>query len=323
MNRYFTLYIIFIISFLLLICFFVLGYNKIYKPILTNNIGENFYSLTSLKNSVPTPFLKIAVLADSHSNFSLSNNILTKISSASPDLIVHLGDHTDYGDKTTLIKAVSFLEFFSFPFAALPGDRDIAQSQNLENFSYAFGSYFPNSEIVDINGLKVFFFSNMYNFTPFTQNNYRQIMQNVVNADVIFSSQPLYVPDYALFSTKYMGSNYLLRSDNGYKFDPSVFKNMTIYTDQSSKILTTILERKTPLLVVSGDHHKSSTFTHPNSNIINFHIVGALAENIESGNLKVKQTALQSRRFSILNFYRSAELPDNFTYKIEEIEILD
>jgi len=323
MSNIFTRISTFLISLTAFAVLLFVGYNKFTNFSGLSIIGEKLYSIPPADKIETLPFLKVVVLADTHLNFSNAVRVLTKVSLASPDLIIHLGDHTDYGDMNSLRLARSYLESFSIPYIALPGDRDIAATQNTDNFSVVFKELFKNNEMIDFKGLKFFFFSNMYNFTPFDSDSYRLIMKNVAIADIIFSSQPLFVPDSSIFSSKFMGSSYLLKSDTGYNLDPSSTDSLTLYSTQSSNILSTILKREVPLLVISGDHHKSSFFTHPSSNVINFHIVGALAESIDSGALRLKQTALQSRRFSVISFFSDSVVKENFRYKIEEIEIND
>jgi predicted phosphodiesterase len=323
MNKFFALFILISVLLISMTPIYSLVYNEIFNQSISNNFEDKIYSKPNSNFTSPQYFLRIVVMADTHLNFSNANLILKKVSDASPNLIVHLGDHTDFGDKNSLVKAKEFLDSFKIPYYSLPGDRDIAQSQNLNNFSSIFGSTFLNNYLLEIKGIKIFFFSNMYNFTPFNEDAYSKIMSNIDKSDVIFSSQPIYVPDTSMFKNKYMGSDFFIKNYDGSNLDSNYFVNMTIYNNQSNKLLDSILKRDSPLLIVSGDHHKSSNFTHPSSNVINFHVVGALAENIESGSLRLKQTALQSKRFSIIDFYENLESKSGFIFSIREIEIID
>ncbi|NBO36763.1 metallophosphatase family protein, partial [bacterium] len=289
--------LLFLLSTATLTSLFFAFYNKSFN---SNKFTLNEQFLPSINEtstivSPPSPVLTLFVLSDTHLNQSIDSFLKEKISLYNPDIIFHVGDHTDFGDPNSLSQALSILKSFEVPFMVLPGDRDIAYSADDSVFRSIFDkAYSPNS-ILNIKGIKFFLFSNMYNFNPFSDPVLLAIKNGISESDVIISSQPIFVHSDSIFSNKYMGSKYYISSNPD--LQDSVKNNLEKYINQSDDIRGYLANLKSRKLIISGDHHKSDTFTHPSNSLLNFHIVGALAENIESGNLKLKQSALQSQRF--------------------------
>ena len=318
MSKFNPRLLLFLLSTATLTSLFFAFYNKSFN---SNKFTLNEQFLPSINEtstivSPPSPVLTLFVLSDTHLNQSIDSFLKEKISLYNPDIIFHVGDHTDFGDPNSLSQALSILKSFEVPFMVLPGDRDIAYSADDSVFRSIFDkAYSPNS-ILNIKGIKFFLFSNMYNFNPFSDPVLLAIKNGISESDVIISSQPIFVHSDSIFSNKYMGSKYYISSNPD--LQDSVKNNLEKYINQSDDIRGYLANLKSRKLIISGDHHKSDTFTHPSNSLLNFHIVGALAENIESGNLKLKQNALQSQRFSVIYFFKNG---NELSYEIEEVQV--
>jgi len=318
MSKFNPRLLLFLLSTATLTSLFFAFYNKSFNS-SKFTLNEQFLpsiNETSAIVSPPSPVLTLFVLSDTHLNQSIDSFLKEKISLYNPDIIFHVGDHTDFGDPNSLSQALSILKSFEVPFMVLPGDRDIAYSADDSVFRSIFDkAYSPNS-ILNIKGIKFFLFSNMYNFNPFSDPVLFSIKNGISESDVIISSQPIFVHSDSIFSNKYMGSKYYISSNPD--LQDSVKNNLEKYINQSDDIRGYLANLKSRKLIISGDHHKSDTFTHPSNSLLNFHIVGALAENIESGNLKLKQNALQSQRFSVIYFFKNG---NELSYEIEEVQV--
>lgn len=241
-------------------------------------------------NSEEKTMYKILVIADSHSNFEIVSKLLEIISSEGINHVVHLGDHTDYGDLDSLKEAKDFLDSLNVNYSALPGDRDLGQTSSTQNFYVVF----KKEDTLFLKGDKILFINNSYNFTPINQNIFSEYLLEIPNSEIIFLSQPILVERGNIFSNKYMGSDTAFSDLN-----QDISKSLSQYRVQRNLILSEILKNRTPL-VVAGDHHRSLTFndnSYPNTL---FHIVGATSKNINSGNYQIKQESLQTKRVSII-----------------------
>jgi hypothetical protein len=226
-----------------------------------------------------------------------------------PQLLVHLGDHTDFGDVSSLLLSKKYLDSLDYPYLTLAGDHDIAQSSTLNNFKQVFS--IPNS--MTIKDIKVGFLNNPFNYTPFSDADFAQIITELENVDILLTSQPIFVPKDNFFSYKFMGS-----LDNLSSLDMNQQKLLQKYNSQSLKIISKIRESKKPIIVISGDHHKSSSFKDPYNPLVSYHIVGALSKNIYLGSKEYSQKALQSPRFSVLEVIKNETKLD---FNIKEILI--
>lgn len=274
-------------------------------------------SLLPPLNSLQTTFdqskdgTNIVFIADSHSNNSVFPILGKSLDRFNPRYIIHTGDLTDFGDFENLFNAKSSLDSLGIDYIAMPGDHDIAQTSDLTNFNKVFS--FPSG--LSIQGIKILFIPNFKNFTPFREEEINYYIKSIPLSDIIVLSQPVLVPDNNIFSDKYMGS-------------PTAFENLSnnqreslkIYDLQRIRILNAIRNSQSPKLVISGDHHRSSTFEDPVNPKITYHILGGLAEYIYFGNQKISQNSLQSRRFTIVNFYKE-DSNGTFKFSIQEVEL--
>ena len=300
---------------LLIIIVGSLFYNKISTPSTKTEYIDN--SAKELKNNSKTSLdqnesarssfntsIKLVVVADSHLNkdsFNKIKNIL--VESKNIDLLVHLGDHTDYGDLISLKEAKKELDSLAIPYIALPGDRDLAETSSEENFYKVF----PNKTTLNIKGIKLTFFNNSRNFLPYPDSYIEDFITKIKGTDFLFTSQPIYVDKSNLFSQKYMGSTEAFPDLSGL-----AKSNLERYSSQRELILKSLRESEVKL-IVSGDHHRSSEFQDSKNPKISYHIVGATAEKISLGKTELKQEALQTQRVSLI------EVGTNKEFRITEI----
>ena len=203
------------------------------------------------------------------------------------------------------------LDSLGITYYTLAGDHDIAETSSLSNFSQVYKTI----KYMTINDINMAFINNPFNYTPFSILELNEIIKSTINADLIFTSQPLFVPKDNFFSYKYMGS-----MEDVENLSPSKQILLKEYNSQSQKLLSRIRETQKQLLIVSGDHHRSATFTDPTNSLITYHITGALAKNIYLGSKQYSQKALQSPRFSIIEIYKNSEGQTQFKIKEQIIE---
>ncbi len=292
-----------------------LFYNKISTPPTKTEYIDNspkevkVKSETTLDQNVSdkpsfNTLIKLVVVADSHLNkdsFSKIKNILLETKNI--DLLIHLGDHTDYGDLVSLKEAKKELDSLAIPYIALPGDRDLAETSSEENFYKVF----QNKTTQNIKGIKITFFNNSRNFLPYPDSYIEEYITKIKRTDFLFTSQPIYVDKSNLFSQKYMGSIEAFPDLSGL-----AKSNLEKYASQRELILKSLRESEVKL-VVSGDHHRSSEFQDSKNPKISYHIVGATAEKISLGKTELKQEALQTQRVSLI------EIGTNKEFRITEI----
>jgi predicted phosphodiesterase len=245
----------------------------------------------------PKPMVRILIMADTHLNSNAFQKIKNYININPVDFVVHLGDHTDYGEIDKLKKAQMLLESLEVSYVALPGDRDLGASGGKKNFSKVF-KYIEVLEHKDLNFL---FIDNSANFTPINVEDFQNYMEKIKSADVVFLSQPIKTKKGSIFEEKYMGS---IEDKN---FIQNHEKELLIYKEQRDTLLQEIRNSKTKY-VIAGDHHKSSNFNDEVKNDLKFHILGGLSEYISFGSTALDQNALQSRRFSLLDFYENKRI---------------
>lgn len=304
MNKKISLYIIFSLLLLLGTYFFFAFYNKNYSKSKISNMNT-----VPVQKTTPLPFMQILVMSDSHQNYDNFPTIKNFLNSNKIDFLVHLGDLTDFGDLESLAesnKSLNYLEITSF---VLPGDHDIAQTSSESNFS----KIFPLLDTFSTKNIKFTFIRNEYNFTPFSNDSFIKILGDIKNADVVFTSQPIFTDKKNMFSDRYMGS--LENIDQVSESNKTLLKT---YNQQRNEILQEIRKTSKPILIVSGDHHLSSTYTDPVNNLVTYHITGALAKYISVGSRMVSQKSLQPQEFSIIKVYKNNATYD---FKVEEVII--
>lgn len=275
--------------------------NKIYP---TNN---------DLLKTTNSPIYKIALFADSHENYEGINKVYNELESINPSLAFAVGDNTNFGDVASLKRFSTEVSKFK-GIIVIPGDHDIAQSGDLTNFDKVFNT--PSIVTLSNPPLNIFIFKNQFNFTPFEDVVFENIISKIENSDIIIMAQPIYMPNNDIFYNKKMGT-----FDGDETLLQDIKKsNLKKYNNQALRFLEVLRKTKKPLLVIAGDHHRSLTFSDPININITYHNLGAISEFVTLGNLQVKQKALQSKRFTVIDvFYNNSSVVD---YKIIE-KIID
>jgi predicted phosphodiesterase len=311
MSRNLIHIIIFIIIIFSSYGLFYLCYNNNCTQYSSSNLKDTFVTHTSPTqlNPLSKPIFTVSFVSDTHLNEPIYLPLKKSLSKANPSLLIHTGDLTNFGTENEILSAKDFMDSLEVPYFAIPGDHDIASTSSDKYFNKYF-SYPIFFTIQDINFLII---PNFYNFTPLDSGTLNTILLNLDSADVIVSSQPIYVDELNIFSNKYMGSHSAF--DNLSSLQQN---NLNLYNNQRLDILEILRNSKKNKIVISGDHHRSSNFTDPYNPKVKYHIVGSLAKYIYMGDTKLLQTSLQSNRFSILNIYKSDK---SYNFEINEIEI--
>lgn len=312
MNRKFLHFALFIILLFGLVTFFYLCYNKISNTMIYTSSTSNFIEQTPQTYDENSQHIfSIAFISDSHSNSSIFEPLRVSLKKFDASLLVHAGDLTDFGSLEDLKSARSDLDSLQVSYLVLPGDHDIAATSSVDNFNKFFS--IPESFITkDFN---VLFVPNFYNFKPFESNTFDEIVSKIDSADIIISSQPIYVNEDNIFFKKFMGS---FEAFDNLSFTQR--QNLQVYKKQRDIILDKIRQSRKPKVVISGDHHRSSTFIDPVNEKVSYHILGSLSKYIYFGNTKLLQTSLQSNRFSILKISKPIN-GANLEFNIQEVEI--
>lgn len=205
---------------------------------------------------------KIALFADSHTNYDNLQKSIELAKSHSVDLIIHVGDLSDFGETKSYIKSKELLDQSEIKYVVIPGDRDMVE--NGTNFSYYF-----EDVLCDVESLKdyaILCLVNPYNYTNLSQDYIDTIKSVINNYDLVVAAQPIYNP----------GSNIYM----GY-YDDKV-------EEQSDILLSTLLSSGVSTFI-SGDTHFFKSFTHPQNQDLNFFTLGAITDdrNLETPNIAI------------------------------------
>jgi len=285
-----------------------LFYNKKLNYDTTNYSKNNTSNeLNSIETDENSEKINILVIADSHLHSKAFSKIKTISDEYKVSLIVHLGDHTDYGSKDELLKAKVLLESLGYPFIAIPGDRDLAAYGN----NKIFFEVFKKEDEFSIGNLNLLFVDNSPNFTPLSEAYLSSILNKIPSSKIIFLSQPIFVQKGNIFENKYMGSLTAFSFE-----DENLLNRQKKYHGQRDLILSKIRNSGNKL-IVAGDHHRSTVFPDPENETITYLINGATAEYLTSNGIKIKQESFQPQKISIISVEK------NLKYTIKEINIFE
>jgi len=301
-----------LISLFIFIMYFL--YNKIthneennYSTDLSKEVNLNTNNISDTPTIPDKDSTIVMVMADSHLNEKSYTKIKEIIKKNKVDLLIHLGDHTDFGSIEELKLAKSLLDNLDVKYFVLPGDRDLAAFGD----DKVFFSIFNRNKLYIGSSFKFLFINNSANFTPLSDLYESEIKSEIKDSNFIFTSQPIYVEKGNILESKFMGS------PTAFNLDSIIQKNnQKKYLQQRDDILNEI-RKSNNILIISGDHHRSSFFQDPVNRSINYHIVGATAEYLNSEGLTIKQKSFQSQRVSILSINK-----DN-SYTIKEVQIFE
>lgn len=302
MNNKLTLIAILIIVALGVTLSFFAFYNNVNfkSEIQTSN------NLFTQKNNDKELLFTFIVISDTHLNSDPYKYLATYIRDSKPSFLIHLGDHTNFGTIKELQFSKDLIDSLKISYYTLAGDHDIAETSSMENFNKVFSLPSP----LRVNEVKIAFLNNPFNVVPFKSKELADIIEDTYDADIILSSQPIYVDKDNFFSYKFMGSQ-----ENINNLSPTNQSLLKIYSNQSKDILNAIRNSKKKKLIIGGDHHRSSTYTDPINNQITYHVVGALSKSIYLGSKEIPQKSLQAQRFSVISVLKN---DNNIEFNITE-----
>lgn len=217
---------------------------------------------------------QVCILSDSHDENDMLKKALIICKDKGVKTAFDLGDVTDHGEVANLSAAKDVLDASGLKYYVLPGDHDLYATVGPENFIKVFGE--PN-ETVTIEDKKFVLFDNSPNFTPVSSEDMAWLKNQLLGADFLLLSQPLYHPS---------GDVVMGVSITGEK-DQAVY-------DSAQEMLKYV--RNSPVLaVVAGDRHEISLDKDPVKPALQHYAAGALTTS--------RNLDLQSE-FAIMNVYK-------------------
>ena len=247
--------------------------------------------------------VKICVISDIHQDLENLQKAGEKIKSSGCKKIFIIGDITNYGDVESLENVRDIINTFGIEYYAIPGDHDIADSLNSDNFNKVFGI---NYHIMEYEGVRFMLIDNSPNFTEMSKTQMTWIQKNIGNVDFIVISQPLFTQGLnPPFDVTYMGS--MLNTPQ----DDSIKEKQQLVKDQGQKLLDLIRKNKQIKAVFSGEHHRSSKIEDSERSGLFHYVVGAITSTVND----LPQSAIQTSRFSVISIYEGKE------YSVEDVLI--
>lgn len=235
------------------------------------------------RNSNSETLLKVAIMGDSHSNYTNLDKALIDAQSRNLLAIFFLGDYTQLGVLDDLSQAKALMDTSKIPYYSLPGDHDLWKSTGPDNFMSVFGQNYFSKEI---NGYKFVGLDNSANYTLISEERLEWFRAQLADADFVLLSQPIYHP-----------SNYIYM---GY-VDGQLTQN--VY-DQGQYLLE-IIRKSDVKAVIAGDQHFSNNNPDPVDSGLQHFVVGAL----------VDERNLQSPRYSEFRVFTDG------SFEIEDVLI--
>ena len=225
---------------------------------------------------------KVAVLSDSHSDNENLARAIQLAKERQVDSIIHLGDLTKVGTIEELSAAKNTLDEGKIKYYVVPGDHDLWEGGDT-NFKKVFGKTYRVIEENDIMYI-LMDTSNTEKGITDTQITWleNQLKTNKSKIRFAFGQLPLYDP-----------YNYRTIYEKG-GFNEKVKKE--------AEVVLELFKKEKVLVMFSGDHHLSSTYTESSRNVT-IRTVGALS----------RERNLQTPRFDILKVYQTGE------FEIEEV----
>lgn len=234
---------------------------------------------------------KVAIMSDVENDTAGLEKALNLAKEENAIAVFYLGDFTSWGDVESMTKMKSILSESGMTYYAIPGDHDLAASvqdgdtSGLANFKNVFGNYYHS---ITLNNTKLIIMNNAANYTPIESSQLAWFKNEVVNADFVLLSQPLYHPTIKL----YMGIV------NGTEIEA--------VRDQA-KILLDEIRQSNVKAIIAGDQHNFSRNNDNEKGNLEHIVTGALVSNDQ------ELRNPQKPRFTILEVYRDG------TYKIREV----
>lgn len=277
-----------------------LSFKTLFGKLVRNVATKVVSTETAKKNEL----FDTCILADIHEDFANLSKALIKAKSLSCSKIFVIGDLTNYGDVTTLKDVKMALDGSGLQYYVIPGDHDLAQSVNSDNFKKVFGDTY---RMVDLSGVEFMMLDNSPNYTIMDPKQVLWFETNISTADYVILSQPLYVEGLnPPFNTIYMGST------RNPPTDAALIKKQEAVKDQGKQILDLIEKNTNVKAVFAGEHHRSSELTDPVRSSLKHIVIGAVSSTVDT----YPQSVIQTSRFSLLRIYEEK------SYSIEDI-VLD
>jgi hypothetical protein len=173
----------------------------------------------------------------------------------------------------------------------------------LANFNKVFGQ---NYQIVDISGVKFLMLDDSANYTIIDSKQVEWFEANLLSADYVILSQPLYVEGLnPPFNQIYMGSTRTAPTDQNLIEKQQAVK-------EQGKFLLNLIEKTTNIKAIfAGEHHRSSELIDPVRASLKHIVIGAVSSTVDT----YPQSVIQTSRFSLLKIF------EDKTYSIEDVTI--
>ena len=275
--------------------------------VVTNNSNSTLLTdngSSSDRNNNKNELFKVCIISDIHQDTINLSKALEKVTNNNCMLLFVIGDLTNYGDVITLSSIKTILDNSGIKdYYVIPGDHDLAQSANTNNFNNVFGSDYHFVEFADVRFLML---DNSANYTPVSKEQIAWMEKNIGITDFVVLSQPLYVgSSNPPFNAVYMGNTRTPPDSADLKEKQELVKN------QGVSILDLIRNTNNVKAIMSGEHHRSSEVIDPVRSSLKHYVVGAVTSTVND----YPQNIIQSSRFSVLTIY------EDKSYLMEDISI--
>jgi len=267
-----------------------------------NEIGEvNQEEISGSDFINKLALFKICIISDIHQDLEDLKKTGEKIKTSGCDKMFIIGDLTNYGYVESLKNVRDIINTFGIEYYAIPGDHDIADSLDSDNFNKVFGI---NYHVMEYEGVRFMLIDNSPNFTEISKTQMTWIQNNVGNVDFIVISQPLFTQGLnPPFDVTYMGSMLNTPQDDDIKEKQQLVKN------QGQELLDLIRKNKQIKAIFAGEHHRSSKIEDSDRGGLFHYVVGAVTGTVND----LPQSAIQTSRFSVISIYEGKE------YSVEDV----
>jgi len=269
-----------------------------------NEIGEvNQEEISGSDFINKSALFRICIISDIHQDLENLKKTGEKIKTSGCDKMFIIGDLTNYGDVESLKNVRDIVNTFGIEYYAIPGDHDIADSLDSDNFNKVFGI---NYHVMEYEGVRFMLIDNSPNFTEISKTQMTWIQNNVGNVDFIVISQPLFTQGLnPPFDVTYMGS--MLNTPQ----DDDIKEKQQLVKDQGQELLDLIRKNKQIKAIFAGEHHRSSKIEDSERGGLFHYVIGAVTSIVND----LPQSAIQTSRFSVISIYEGKE------YSVEDVLI--
>lgn len=274
-----------------------------FKTLFGKLVREAAKKVVSTDTTEKKVLLHVCILADIHQDTENLSKVLNKSKDLGCAKFLIIGDITNYGDIDSLRGVKSSLDLFGAEYYVIPGDHDLAQSVSVDNFIKVFGQDY---QLVDISGVKFLMLDNSANYTLMDSKQIAWLNSNILNADYVLLSQPLYVEGLnAPFNQIFMGSTRTPPTEQ------NLIEKQQAVKEQGKFLLALIEKTGGIKAVFAGEHHRSNELADPVRADLKHHVIGAVSSTVDI----YPQSVIQTSRFSLLKIF------EDKTYSIEDVTI--